>query len=263
LTRTPQTKAPKTASRCSAWEPAARSAQQRPDHEGAGQQRGGGQGGEREQRRGDGAAGQPGGGRRRDQREGRPAEGVVEHPAQQGQLADVPVQQRHVDERLGDHRDRRHAHRHAEEEREHGRLRAGPGQRSGQQVGRAHAEHERHRDAPGADLRRRPALPAGQPEVQRGTGEADQQQHAELADGVQQVQLLGPVREEPVRETRQQVRQQRGSEQDARAQLAGQRRQGAPGGEPPEQVGEPEQHPGLQQEDQQLRGAQWWYGSRR
>ncbi|GAA3119051.1 hypothetical protein GCM10020001_043940 [Nonomuraea salmonea] len=129
-------------------------------------------------------------------------------------------EQAEVHQRLRDDRQRAHARHHAQEQREHQRIRAVGPQPGRHQEPRRDAQAERHehpRDADGDDRAAAAAQHAG---VQLGAGQRDQQEHAELGHDVEQVELGGIARKQPREEFGCRIAEHGRSEQHARRQFA-------------------------------------------
>jgi hypothetical protein len=147
--------------------------------------------------------------------------------------------------RLGDHRDRAHAQCDADEEREHAAV--GLAQQRGRQEEAARdAEPERDHQAGGTHPRRGRTAAPDEPDIHVRAGDADEQQHADLARDVQGGRLRGDVSDQ-LRDRLGRERPEQGRpERHARAQLAQHRRQ-------PDPPGQPAHHGGGGQHERELR----------
>lgn len=117
-------------------------------------------------------------------------------------MPDVAVQQFHVEQGLGDHRKGAHTHRHAKEQREDGRIGASGHERPRQQETGGDAEAQGQEQTCDADFGRGEAAPTDQGEVHLGSGDANQQ-HAQLADRIQQLHLRCLLGQQPAGEVGQ------------------------------------------------------------
>jgi hypothetical protein len=194
----------------------------------------------------------PGGGHRRADRQQDPSDDVVHHDRAQGELADVAVQQAHLHQGLRDDRDRADAHRHAEEQ--HERLAAGSvaEQRRGQQQPDTDAQAERHDEAEQADPGRGEAAPAHQVQVEVGAGEPDQEQHPDRSHRVEHVELRGIAGQQPFPDAGCDLAEQGGAEQHAGEQLADDRGHAEPDREPAEENRQQQERAQLEKERQHL-----------
>ncbi|WTU47325.1 hypothetical protein OG953_08505 [Streptomyces sp. NBC_00057] len=185
---------------------------------------------------------------RRHDRQQQPADDVADRGRSDDDLSHVAVQQAHVEERLGDDRERAHRHGHADEQGEGAAVTLPAHQRDRQYETQREAEGEGQQHAGHADQADRLPLAAQQSEVDVRAGDGDQEQHAQLGHGTQQMHLLRVARQQPVRKAGRDVSEHRGAEQDARGEFAHDGRHAQARRNPSEQRGDRDQQADLQDE---------------
>jgi hypothetical protein len=167
------------------------------------------------------------------------------------------VQQPHVRQGLGDHRDGRHAHGDAHEAGEdQAVVGGGPGERDRHQIADDEAEGQRQQQTAEADPGGGRLAPPHHGDIEVRSGQPDQQQDADLADRVEQVHLLDGAGQEDGGHGGGEMVDQRRAQQHPRGEFTHDRGQAEPHGQPAQQRGDQQQRRHGQEQDEQGLAAQ-------